>query len=394
LLAKFYRAIGNYYFHFRQNEPTATQLLDKALQLSRSCGAVEQETVVLNNIAMVKWQIGDYAGSQLHGNEAQRLSQLSSNLYEQATALWVECGRCNALGDYKNGISSCHKARKLLELSGMSGSHLDHIMINAIADIHLHKSEYAEALRINTQILEATSAVQSPAMFALGLINLAEINLLIGTHEQEVLQSLDQAKTLVLVPKEINICAMLIADLNLREGKTITAKTGFQKCLKSARQNDHTMILFGLERLANVSRWTPNDLPWTSRWTIIYLVRAQKAQNKLALHKALQFLGDVFIAQGDSNTAQTLFTVALEGFTFMDVHQSRAQCLLRLGDIANQRGLSSKAVELWTQARPLFERSLQKKEIANVDARLATVEPEVEDKDINTKLAVMEQEAL
>jgi tetratricopeptide (TPR) repeat protein len=391
LIAKFYRAIASYYFHFRHNESAATQSLDKALQLSRSCGDTKQETTVLNYIAMVKWQIGDYAGSQLYGNEAKRLSQLSSNLYEQAFTLWIDSRCNNALGDYKNGISSCQKAQKLLELSGMSGSHLDHSIMNSAADIHLHKSEYAEALRINAQIMPDTSAVQSPETFVVGLLNLAEIDLLIGTSGQDVLQTVEQAKMITTFPRALNFCEMLLADLSLREGKTMIAKTGFQKCLKSVRQNDDAMVLFSLERLANVSRWTPNDLAWTSKWTIIYLVHAQKGQDKLALHKALQFLGDVFIAQGDSNTAHTLFTVALEGFTFMDVHQSRAQCLLQLGDIQNQKGLSSKAVELWTQAKPLFERSLQKKKIAQIDTRLATVEPHVED--INTKLATMEQKA-
>jgi hypothetical protein len=51
-------------------------------------------------------------------------------------------------------------------------------------------------------------------------------------------------------------------------------------------------------------------------------------KEKLGILKALQFLGDVFLAQGEEYTALNLFTVALEGFTAMDVHRSRAECML------------------------------------------------------------------
>jgi hypothetical protein len=91
----------------------------------------------------------------------------------------------------------------------------------------------------------------------------------------------------------------------------------------------------------------------------------------LGVHKALLFLGDVFISQRDDYTAHILFTVAVEGFNYMDVHRSRAQCLLRLGDLAHKKGDISHAVDFWTTARPLFERSSQEKEVAQIDARQA-----------------------
>jgi hypothetical protein len=81
----------------------------------------------------------------------------------------------------------------------------------------------------------------------------------------------------------------------------------------------------------------------------------------------------MFLMQNDEVTAISLFTVALEGFTYMDVHQSRAECMLRLGDIANSHGDMLKAVELWSTAQPLFERSSQVKEVQCVDERLACV---------------------
>ncbi|KAF8209238.1 hypothetical protein K438DRAFT_1811992, partial [Mycena galopus ATCC 62051] len=58
----------------------------------------------------------------------------------------------------------------------------------------------------------------------------------------------------------------------------------------------------------------------------------------------------------------------------MDVHHSRAQCMLRLGDLANKYGCTSEANTFWEAARPLFERTLQTKDVAQIDSRLATWE--------------------
>jgi hypothetical protein len=47
-----------------------------------------------------------------------------------------------------------------------------------------------------------------------------------------------------------------------------------------------------------------------------------QSKENVALHKALLFLGDVFIANKDQETATNAYIVALEGFTYMDIHQS------------------------------------------------------------------------
>ncbi|KAF8158750.1 hypothetical protein K438DRAFT_1860774 [Mycena galopus ATCC 62051] len=58
----------------------------------------------------------------------------------------------------------------------------------------------------------------------------------------------------------------------------------------------------------------------------------------------------------------------------MDVHHSRAQCMLHLGDLASKHGCTSEAINFWEAARPLFERTLQTKDVAQIDSRLATWE--------------------
>ncbi|KAJ6451067.1 hypothetical protein C8R45DRAFT_946467 [Mycena sanguinolenta] len=115
------------------------------------------------------------------------------------------------------------------------------------------------------------------------------------------------------------------------------------------------------------------DTEWQSRWPVVYLCFAYKFREKLALHKALLFVGDVFSVNEEKDTSIALYTVALEGFTYMDVHQSRAQCMLRLGDLAYKHGDTTAAIIHWKTAQPLFKQSSQAKDVAQIDSRLASV---------------------
>jgi hypothetical protein len=62
----------------------------------------------------------------------------------------------------------------------------------------------------------------------------------------------------------------------------------------------------------------------------------------------------------------------------MDVHCSRAECMLKLGDISKNRGDLPKAMELWDTARPLFEYSLQAQQVENIDCRFAGMSQEIQ----------------
>jgi hypothetical protein len=147
-----------------------------------------------------------------------------------------------------------------------------------------------------------------------------------------------------------------------------------------------------LENLGNVSSWGAIDLMPT--WTTVFLAHSLKVKQNLETHKALQFLGDVFLTQGDESTAINLFTVALDGFTYMDVHCSRAECMLRLGDISKMRSDLFKAVGLWETARPLFERSSQMKQVQQIDERLGRISKDVLEKDRNNLAHLAELNAL
>ncbi|KAJ7084126.1 hypothetical protein C8R44DRAFT_822092 [Mycena epipterygia] len=58
----------------------------------------------------------------------------------------------------------------------------------------------------------------------------------------------------------------------------------------------------------------------------------------------------------------------------MDVHRSRADSMLRLGDLAQKQGDMARAEGMWKKARPLFERSLQGGDVEKIDSRLRASE--------------------
>ncbi|KAJ7854102.1 hypothetical protein B0H14DRAFT_3652247 [Mycena olivaceomarginata] len=286
-------------------------------------------------------KLGKYSGAQMYAYEAQKLGRVSGDIYTEAQAVRTQAVCLHQLGDYKQSLSLCIMAQSLLGLCGMSGSETDLYIMSTQAEVHKCKSEYSEAWKLHTQILQII-ADRNPYEHAVALLNMAEIEVLI--------------------------------DLYLREQDLPVAKALLQKSLKLAPENNE-IKLFCLERLGNVNCWGPDEsIPG---WTTIFLVLSLKSQAKLQVCKALQFFGQMFLMQNDEDTAISLFTVALEGFTYMDVHCSRAECMLRLGDISKSHGDQLKAVELWTPTRALFERSSQAKQVRCVDERLAGIGSDV-----------------
>ncbi|KAJ7495244.1 hypothetical protein FB451DRAFT_1213680, partial [Mycena latifolia] len=204
---------------------------------------------------------------------------------------------------------------------------------------------------------------------------IAQIDVEIVSLRDRVLRNIDTAKQLFSrmgSSIEIVLCDTITAALDLNGGDFLKAKNLFQTCLKSMRGKYTEGVSYCLGKLGNASLWHAMDHA-SSRWTVIFLVHSLKLKQKLEIHKALQFLGDVYLADDDQQTATSLLTVALEGFTKMDVHCSRAECMLQLGDIAEANEDLSKAEELWNTARPLFERSSQVKKVGYIDERLARV---------------------
>ncbi|KAJ6470409.1 hypothetical protein C8R45DRAFT_937326 [Mycena sanguinolenta] len=382
--------------HFRQVTdpvpeylPRALQFLYRAQELAKSSGDNEQQCGVLIHLARYKLAIGDYSTAQLFAIEAQQVAEVAMNLYLSARASYMQavCARC--FGNYQESVTQLCNARKLLEICGLSRGYNACLITAEQAEVYLLKSEYSQAQTMFRDLTNMTSLYQNGLLYVNALLNITYIDIQVNEPAEIVWSGFNRAVEISSTfgcPDDIVSYTAVKAVMELREHKSDLADMHFKECLDFCQGGNAWLQSFCLEHLANIRAWPATGIQ--SRWPVVYLSFSSRSKDKLALHKALLFLGDIFLANNDEDTAFTLYTVALEGFTCMDVHRSRAQCMLRLGDLKHKHGNIAAAVVHWNSARPLFEQSLQAKDIIQIDSTLAVVEKAHEEG--LDKLAVLE----
>ncbi|KAJ7820231.1 hypothetical protein B0H14DRAFT_1346649 [Mycena olivaceomarginata] len=373
----FYIAMTQYYSDFKPDYLEAIKMCKRALSLAISTGYTKGEGQALNALAWIDFLRDKYLSATSYAHQGQRLARVSGNIYGESQGARMEAIFWRELGHYKKAFLLCIRARYLLGLCDMSGSETNVGIMDTEAACHVRKSEYDMALKIYTKMLLIVSVDQSPYLHAVTLINVAEVQLLMGAPKDIVERSITLAQSIFTglgMRVLVTTCEVVLAALYLREKDLVTAKLLFEKFLKFGLSSDNEFLC--LKWLGNAGQWGPGYS--MSRWTTIFLIHSVKFKKPLEVHKALQFLGDVFLHQGDKGSAMSLFTVALEGFTYMDVHQSRAECMLRLGDIAKGCGDLLKAMTLWNMARPLFECSSQAQQVEHIDHRIASASRDVQ----------------
>jgi tetratricopeptide (TPR) repeat protein len=343
-----------------------------ALALASSIGSAKRQAQVLHHMAWVKRSSGDFSGAKRDSSESQSAARIAGNLSIEASALRIEAVCWKYLGRYNYCLSLLDRATHLLDLCGLAGCSLHNGIKNSQAEVHRSKSEYMEARKIQTHVLRNISADQYPYHHVLALVNIVQIDIEVGGSQHDMQQNISTAGMLFQRTNYslgITYCNMLRAALDVQLGKLRAARSLFQQCLKSTWGKDTDGVTYCLEKLASIQEWCAAD-PISYPWPVILLAHSIKFKQRLEFHKALQFLAVVFQAQRDQETATSLFTVALDGFTQMDVHRSRAECMVRLGDISKVNGDELKAAGLWDKARPLFEQSSQTKQLAELNSKL------------------------
>ncbi|KAJ7759613.1 hypothetical protein B0H16DRAFT_1689004 [Mycena metata] len=357
--------------------PTALKYRQMALNWAQAQGNIRRQSEALFGLSMTKWSTGSYAAGQAYAQEMQRLANISGNLQGEARGLLSEAICCIALGDYRESLGLLTRARSLLELCGLSQGDINYTVMNCQAEVHKHKSEYDQACTIHKQLQQNYQGVQLLYYEGLSLLNIAGVEVPMGVSYNLIEEKIHASKAIFGKTghkKFLAECDATQADLNLREGDMSSAL--FCKCLKSSWGRFREVVSHCLERLADITQWAAHHDP---SWSVIFLAHSLKSKEKLGIHKALQFIGDVHLVENDELTAVSLFTIALEGFTYMDVHHSRAECMIRLGDLAKRNGDALKALELWETARPLFERSSQAKRVQDIAKRIGGISEEVKE---------------
>ncbi|KAJ7732152.1 hypothetical protein B0H16DRAFT_1770586 [Mycena metata] len=376
LESRFHRALGVYYSQQKHDMTKAVKHAQTALFLAQSNGNYGGQCIALEGLSRLEWFRGQYTAGQAYAKEEQKVARISGNLFQEATGLCYESFCMQTLGHYKHCNSMLTRARTLLRLCGMSYGGRDYDVMCTQAEVHKNKSEYIEARNIQNQILQMLPATHNLYHEGSALANISEVEISMGVSKNVIQPKIDSCKIIVKAHAILSTaCDMIQADLNLREGNM--SDLLFCQCLRRAWGRYSEAVNYCLERLGDQSRWDESYHP--SSWTTVFLVNSLRTKQRLQVYKALQFLGDVFLKETEEATSISLFTLALEGFTEMDVHRSRAECMIRLGDISKGSTDLLKALELWETARPLFERSSQVKRVQDIDERLAGINDEVKE---------------
>ncbi|KAJ7222970.1 hypothetical protein C8J57DRAFT_1198315 [Mycena rebaudengoi] len=369
--------LGTWYLIHIHDRDAALAYFNRALSLSLDIRDPIGQGRALTHLAEIEWTKGNYRAAQKYSQQAQHGARSIGNLMLEANAMKVEIISCTSIGDFKRGVELCNKTREILTLCGMRGGALDIGLMNPEGDIHFFKTEYAQSRYFHTQLLDKIPKEQSPNEYAFALINLAFVDSAIGADGQAVRASVDAARSIFaqLSPTHVGhtFCDIIIADVQVYQGLKAEPRLFYERCLASNTQRAEIAILC-LEKLGDMA-YALCDVHSTFRYVLVLLAAAKKSESLVSVHQALRFLGDIFIAQGDEDTAVNLYTAALDGFTAMDVHRGKGDCMIRLGDISKGHGNTVKAAALWKEARTMFELSSHGRQVERVEERLNLASP-------------------
>ncbi|KAJ7032390.1 hypothetical protein C8F04DRAFT_658569 [Mycena alexandri] len=366
--AKFLCAIAGYFRQHDNNIPKALRYYETAINLAKQVDDIRTQCAALRNSADCIWQLGKYREARAKSRAMRRLAQDHGLFFLEAHAIRVELLCRVSLGDLASCVALSAEGRALLAFCGLQGSTLDLTLVNSDAEVHLQKTEYAEARALYSR----TYADQAPLAQAYDRLNLVCIDNETGVETAKVRRDLETVKASfesIMNPPGITFCEVFSACVDIRDGILHRARLSLEGAFSQTRGHDQEISITCLNKLGDIAcglydAWT------TLGWALVLLAFALNGRNSIAVHHALRCLADVFLAQGDEETALNLLNVALAGFTTIDIHRSRGECLLRIGDIFYRQGKREKAVEFWRKARPLFVCSLQTQEVAHVDERL------------------------
>ncbi|KAF8217341.1 hypothetical protein K438DRAFT_1954196 [Mycena galopus ATCC 62051] len=370
VVCRLYGRMGEYYRLHKRDITTAHVFQLKALDLATALGEPDLSQT-LRSLAQIEWSRGNYPAALKFARDSRHSATIGGRFLSQAMSLRMEAIYLQCMGSYTTSLALCTEARHLVSLCGITGGETDNALLDVLGEIHISKSEYTEARAIQLEIAKNVSAETDPFAYIYVCINLAQLAILTSAPVADVHRHLEE---IISISQRIDYSRgkrfrdIIFGDLLLREGDSHTARTIFEFRLTETWGLDSEHMAYCLERLGNANLWS--SMESSDSWTIVYLAHGFKSQSQRNICKATLFLGDRALRDGDFETAEGLLYAALEGFTWMDVHQGRGDCMLRLGDIYLRNGRRNAAVGYWNLARPLFEKSSQSKQVRLIDERL------------------------
>ncbi|KAJ7138267.1 hypothetical protein C8R44DRAFT_976057 [Mycena epipterygia] len=294
---------------------------------------------------------------------ARRAHWLASKLGDfqrETEALEEEAQAWVSLGNFAQAIEISNRVRQLLIASGLEGTGKEIYALDFEGDTYLYKTAYAESRKAHQLIIRQSS----PEKFALyhgnSLAAIASIDVVLGVliSEAEVLAALEIPRQIFTARGYLRgfpICDKVVADFFFATGRALDAEKIYAKCLCAFRGEAADFFAVCVLKLGDINLMLHN-IRSATRWAVLNLAHGKTTGSVSILSWALRLLGDIFRADADDETSSALFQVALEEFNRMDIHRGKAECLLRLAEIAQKRGESG-AIDFFMQARREFVKS-------------------------------------
>ncbi|KAF7344831.1 CTLH domain-containing protein [Mycena venus] len=365
----FYNAVARHYSNgSSKNLPKAMEFNQLSLALARQADDIELQLSALATECYIAFT--SHAPSHLIevAHEGMKIGGLVSNPWAWEF-YWMEAWALSTMGNPTKALELCTEADEWLSSVGLEISDRYLALVDVRADAHLQKGEYLEARQLYEQMVKKTSPTRSAFFHAFCLIGIAKLDMVIGRPVTEVAANVNAAEavyTALGMPTMVTL-SYAKAELQLYRGEIETARWAFSNCLAKTRGVHPPMAAMCLAALSDPRKGLHTALD-AFPWAVIYLAFAQKTQDPIATVHALRRIADTLL--DDEGSALTLFGVALEAGTAMDIHDLQAECMAGIGDIMDRRGGLIQARDIWERARLLFVRSSRKKEATGVQKRL------------------------
>ncbi|KAJ7664750.1 hypothetical protein B0H17DRAFT_1211201 [Mycena rosella] len=365
-----YLTLSSYYDRVGDT-PKCLEFNQLGMELAKKIDHPRYQLRALLKRALIESAFGKYHDSIRHLREVQKLARVTGRVNEECSSVADEAIPLCRLGKFTEALECASQGHELLVKNGLQGSDIELGFLDRKAEIHFQKSEYAEARQLTELVVRMTARHRSPYFHANAVRTLAQIDAITGMDDSVILPKLITARQLAAElrwPHALVMCDILQCELDIRAGDVSKAYSALKSFVAEAELDAEIMYL-SLESLGELSNGMC-DVGDTFHWAAAYFAFAKKTQDLGHTYEALRFFGDIFLAQGDEQTALDVFQAVLDGSTEMDVHRRRADCMSRMGDIFMRRGELDRAKEMWESARPLFVRSSLAKDVSSIDSKL------------------------
>lgn len=348
-----------------------------AISLAKELGDLNAEHSALLRLSHIQRYRGPYEVALATAQESLLLARAGGKLFGETMSLLAQATMHMEGGQYVQASMLAREAESLcfsLALGPETRTHRE--LVSMQAEIHLRKTEYNDARRLNLSILKTNQEFWMDPAAPYALLNIALIDIMTDKHtDSSVRENLDSVRKVFSVADNkmgLAACECTDGDLHLKLGQHDIAQEHYLLSLVMARGHFSEIEMNCLERLSDIKCRQDNTTDFL-RYSVLFLVHAGKLKDRRS--QALARLGDVFLRRNDEETALTLLEIALEGFIYMDIHCDRGDCMVKIGDIMQRRGDVAVAQKLWKSARIAFLRSSQDRKVESCDERLSAIFP-------------------